>query len=191
MKVISKNISELRVPERNIRRHTDKQLKEYVRSLEMFGQIKPIVIDESGEIIAGNGLYMALQQMGKTSCDCYVLSGLSDKQKKKLMLADNRVYELGVTDMDAFDAIIRDLEGDINVPGWEEDLLSMMNSSVSDIDDVIEAYGTYDADDVKRIDSRKEPVPDKAESTTAKVPEAQPEEQKWIVCPKCGERICL
>ncbi len=41
MKVISKPLSELHVMEKNIRRHPEKQIKEYVRSLEMFGQMKP------------------------------------------------------------------------------------------------------------------------------------------------------
>ena len=65
MKIVTKKLSELHKPAKNIRRHTEKQLHEYVRSLEMFGQVKPIIVDEHGEIIAGNGLYEALLQMGR------------------------------------------------------------------------------------------------------------------------------
>ena len=43
MKVIKKPLTELRRPDRNVRMHTDKQLKEFRRSVEMFGQIRPIV----------------------------------------------------------------------------------------------------------------------------------------------------
>ena len=57
MKVVKKPLSELQRPERNVRMHTDKQLKEFRRSVEMFGQIRPIVVDEAGVILAGNGLY--------------------------------------------------------------------------------------------------------------------------------------
>ena len=57
MKVIKKPLTELRRPDRNVRMHTDKQLKEFRRSVEMFGQIRPIVVDENGVILAGNGLY--------------------------------------------------------------------------------------------------------------------------------------
>ena len=57
MKVIKKPLTELRRPDRNVRMHTDKQLKEFRRSVEMFGQIRPIVVDEDGVILAGNGLY--------------------------------------------------------------------------------------------------------------------------------------
>ena len=48
MNVTRKLLSELRRPERNVRMHTDKQLKEFRRSIEMFGQIRPIVVDEDG-----------------------------------------------------------------------------------------------------------------------------------------------
>lgn len=201
MEITVKKLSELRPAAKNVRRHTDKQIAEYIRSLEMFGQIKPIIADEHGEIIAGNGLYQALVQMGKETCDCYILSGLSENQKKKLMLADNRVYELGITDMDAFDEIIRELGGDIDVPGWDEDLLSMMNAAAEDVDDIVNGYGSYEETDVSRLAERKVPdnVPTSAPvETPVATPQVAPQPegsqgqvQRVIVCPKCGEQICL
>ena len=104
MKVTKKPLAELHPPERNVRMHTDKQLKEFRRSVEMFGQIRPIVVDEGGTILAGNGLFETLLSMGRTEADCYVVSGLTEAQKKKLMLADNRVFDLGVDDLAALDA---------------------------------------------------------------------------------------
>lgn len=88
MKITVKKLSELHKPAHNIRRHSEKQLTEYIRSIEMFGQVKPLVVAEDGEIIAGNGLYEALLRMGRETCDCYVMVGLTDVQKKKLMMAD-------------------------------------------------------------------------------------------------------
>lgn len=202
MEITVKRLSDLHLAAKNVRRHTDKQIAEYVRSVEMFGQIKPIIADEHGEIIAGNGLFMALSQMGRETCDCYILTGLSEKQKKKLMLADNRVYELGITDMDAFDEIIRELGGDIDVPGWDEDLLSMMNAAAQDVDEIVNGYGSYEESDVSKLTEQKpapaapavapaqmSAAPDPA---PAPVPEgSQGQVQKVIVCPKCGEQICL
>lgn len=201
MEITVKKLSELRPAAKNVRRHTDKQIAEYIRSLDMFGQIKPIIADEHGEIIAGNGLYQALVQMGKETCDCYILSGLSENQKKKLMLADNRVYELGITDMDAFDEIIRELGNDIDVPGWDEDLLSMMNAAAEDVDDIVNGYGSYEEADVSRLAERKasDNVPTSAPvETPVATPQVAPQPegsqgqvQRVIVCPKCGEQICL
>ena len=65
MKIVSKKLSELHPIEKNIRRHPEKQIKEYVRSVEMFGQIKPLTVDENGTILVGNGLYEALKLMGR------------------------------------------------------------------------------------------------------------------------------
>jgi len=101
--ITQKKLSELHKPARNIRRHSEKQLTEYIRSIKMFGQVKPLVAAEDGEIIAGNGLYEALLRMGWETCDCYVMAGLTDVQKKKLMMADNKVYELGFTDVDVIE----------------------------------------------------------------------------------------
>ena len=60
MNITVKKLAELHKPAHNIRRHSDKQITEYIRSIEMFGQVKPLVVAEDGEIIAGNGLYEAL-----------------------------------------------------------------------------------------------------------------------------------
>lgn len=202
MEITVKRLSDLHLAARNVRRHTDKQIAEYVRSVEMFGQIKPIIADENGEIIAGNGLFMALSKMGWETCDCYILPGLSEKQKKKLMLADNRVYELGITDMDAFDEIIRELGGDIDVPGWDEDLLAMMNAATQDVDEIVNGYGAFEESDVSRLAEQKPAPAAPAVAPTqmsaapnpapAPIPEgSQGQVQKVIVCPKCGEQICL
>ena len=59
MKVIKKKLSELRRPKKNVRNHSIKQIEEFKRSVQMFGQIRPIVIDEDNVILAGNGLFMA------------------------------------------------------------------------------------------------------------------------------------
>lgn len=202
MEITVKQLSDLHLAAKNVRRHTDKQITEYVRSVEMFGQIKPIIADEHGEIIAGNGLYMALKQLGRETCDCYILVGLTENQKKKLMLADNRVYELGVTEMDTFEEIIRELGGDVDVPGWDEDLLAMMNAAAEDVDEIVNGYGAFEENDVSKMAGHK-PAPEASavsptqmsatsDSASTNVPEgSQGQIQRVIVCPKCGEQICL
>ena len=85
MKVVKLPLSDLKKPERNVRMHTEKQLKEFVRSIEMFGQIRPIVVDEDGTILAGNGLYEALKRMGQEKADVLKVTGMSGNQKKKLI----------------------------------------------------------------------------------------------------------
>lgn len=202
MTVVRKPLSELRHPDRNVRMHTDKQLKEFRRSVEMFGQIRPIVVDEAGVILAGNGLYETLVQMGASEADCYVVSGLTEAQKKKLMLADNRVFDLGVDDLAALDAFVLELKDDLDIPGFEEDLLRAMVMEADEAAATLSEYGTIDEDRVEEIRDAKERVEAQEEAAAQKAVEyipPKPEERehqpeptrRFILCPKCGERIWL
>ena len=156
MNVTRKLLSELRRPERNVRMHTDKQLKEFRRSVEMFGQIRPIVVDEDGVILAGNGLYETLLSMGRTEADCYVVTGLTEAQKKKLMLADNRVFALGVDDLSALEAFVLELKEDMDIPGYEEDLLRAMVMEADEAADTLSEYGTIDEERIEEIRDARE-----------------------------------
>lgn len=205
MKITVRNLSELKPMEKNIRRHSPKQITEYVRSVKMFGQVKPLVVDESGTILIGNGLYEALKAMGETKADCYVMAGMSEKEKKKLMLADNRVYELGMTDTEMFDEIIKSLEGDIDVPGWDAELLETINATVQEVNQMVDNYGSYQPEDMQRYADRQEPQngalqqhsgEDSPVGQTETLPAGntpadarKPQESAYVVCPKCGERI--
>lgn len=202
MNVTRKLLSELRRPERNVRMHTDKQLKEFRRSIEMFGQIRPIVVDEDGVILAGNGLYETLLSMGRTEADCYVVTGLTEAQKKKLMLADNRVFDLGVDDLSALDAFVLELKDDLDIPGYEEDLLRAMVMEADEAADTLSEYGTIDEERIEEIRDARERTEAREEAAARNAeeyvpPEAgtQPQEEgparRFILCPKCGERIWL
>ena len=155
MIITQKKLSDLHKPAHNIRRHSEKQLHEYVRSIEMFGQVKPLVVAEDGEIIAGNGLYEALLRMGRETCDCYVMVGLTDVQKKKLMMADNKVYELGFTEVDVIEELVKELDGDVDVPGWDADLLEMLNSTEDEADEMIGSYGDFPENEVSSINRQQ------------------------------------
>ena len=78
MKVITMKLADLVKPEKNVRIHTEQQIKEFRRSVEMFGQIRPIVVDENNVILAGNGLYDTLIAMGKDTADVYQYDNLSE-----------------------------------------------------------------------------------------------------------------
>lgn len=197
MKVVKKKLDNLKKPERNVRMHTDKQLKEFRRSIEMFDQIRPIVIDEEGMILAGNGLYEALRSMGRTEADCYVATGLTQAEKKKLMLADNRVFNLGVDDLAVFDAFVIELKDDLDIPGFEEDLLRSLVMEADAATETLRQYGTIDKEKVEDIKTAHERYEDMDEAAARDAEEYKPapsgEEptRKYILCPKCGERIWL
>ncbi len=192
-------IDQLQMNPRNIRVHSEKQITEYKRSIKKFGQTKPIVCDEKNVILIGNGLYQAMRELGLTEVDCYVRTDLSEKDKLKLMMADNKVYELGITDMSAIDEIVAALENDFDIPGYDDELLNMLQMSVKEATEMVMEQGK-----VEFTQASDEPEP--AAYTNAQLNgqnpyanahnpemvqqgEAQP--GKFVLCPKCGERIWL
>ena len=201
MKTVVKLLSELKRPERNVRMHTDKQLVEFRRSVEMFGQIRPIVIDENNVMLAGNGLYETLLSMGRTEADCYVVEGLTENEKKKLMLADNRIFDLGVDDMKAFDEFIAELGDDLDVPGFDDELLRSLVADEAEIDEMMSSYGLITEEKKAEISGAAETYQKEGEARAAqpagapntnagRTEDAQPV-GKYAVCPKCGEKIWL
>lgn len=203
MKVVSIKISELKRPERNTRMHTDKQLAEFRRSVQMFGQIRPIVVDENYTMLAGNGLYETLVSLGWTEADCYIVTGLSENQKKKLMLADNRIFDLGVDDMAVFDAFIAELGDDLDVPGFDDELLRSLTADSAEVDDMMSSYGLVDDERKQQIQDAHEEYQRQENTEATAAPVNQPmtdnnnaadnkaQTGRCVVCPKCGERIWL
>lgn len=212
MKVVKKKLSELKSPELNFRLHTEKQIAEFKRSVEMFGQIRPIVIDENNVMLAGNGLHATLLELGWSEASCFVATGLDEKKKKKLMLADNRIFDLGVDDMAAFDKFIIDLKDDLDIPGFDEDMLKSFVMNTSDADILISEYGQisdeqaeqirengqrYDERDAAALDGAIQytpgSVPDEVREAVgyAAPRQAGEAERRYILCPECGVTIWL
>ena len=94
MNVTTKRLDALKHPKINVRIHSEQQIRELKRSVENFGQTRAIVVDEDDTILIGNGLYEAMVSLGYQEATVYVKTGLSENDKKKLMIADNKTYAL-------------------------------------------------------------------------------------------------
>ena len=211
MKQLTMKLKDLVRPERNIRIHTEKQLAEFERSVRMFGQIRPIVVDENNIILAGNGLYETLLRMNREEALVYKYEDLTEAQKKKLMIADNKIFSLGIENLDTLNEFLEELEGDLDIPGFDEDILRQMVADADEITEKISEYGTLDEEEVRKIKEANEKR-EQAEATDngadqgADLPLQAPERQsggdagvgqepaetgRFVICPKCGERIWL
>lgn len=206
MKIENIRLSELKPLERNVRKHNVKQIAELVKSIKAFGQTRAIVIDEDNTILIGNGLYMAMSEIGMESADCYRKDGLSENEKKKLILADNKIYSLGVDDFMEIESYLKDIgaSGDFEVPGFDEEVIKALNSTEAEMTAEAENFGkTINTPTPVR---RNEPtdVPqmpteashEKVDMPTMSTPnvEAEPREERHvrtIICPNCGEVIYL
>nr|DAH27233.1 MAG TPA: ParB protein [Caudoviricetes sp.] len=214
MNVTTMLISELKKPERNVRIHTEQQIKEFERSIKMFGQIRPIVVDENNVILAGNGLYDTLLKMGRDTAEVYKFDNLTEKQKKKLMIADNKIFSLGIENLDTLNVFLEEMQGDLDIPGFDEEILKQMVSDAEEVTEKIAEYGTLDDAEIANIkanaarqeqkitsmesknsgfDSNLADNPQKlADGITGEgMAEETTEIRKFVICPNCGEKIWL
>ena len=210
MKVVKMKLADLVKPEKNVRIHTEQQIKEFCRSVEMFGQIRPIVVDEKNVILAGNGLYDTLIAMGKDTADVYRYDNLTENQKKKLMIADNKIFSLGIENLETLNSFLEDLQGDLDIPGFDEEILKQMVSEAEDITSKLSEYGTLDECEIRSIkeaaekrkqqmekteggqgEQQMEPDPVAVQQESAADNEDSTEIRKFVVCTKCGEKIWL
>lgn len=200
-------LSELRSPEKNVRMHPERQVKEIMRSLKQFGQCRDLVLDENNTVLAGNGLWEAMQRRGDSEAAAIRLSGLSEKQKMKFMLADNKTFSLGVEDLDGVNFVLEQLGTDLDVPGYDEDTLKAIVAQGEEITEKLMEYGTIDESQISNIKARgerkdallqklKEQTPSAAIEHSGAAAggnhqEESAEVRKYVICPKCGERIWL
>ena len=63
------------------------------------------------------------------------------------MLADNRIYSLGVDNMSVFDEIIAELAGDFDIPGYDDELLNSLIADTDSVDDMLAGYGIISDED--------------------------------------------
>src|SRR3954447_21387315 len=76
---------------RNARTHSPAQVAEIAGSIRAFGFTNPILVGEEGDVIAGHGGWAAARQLGRTEVPVSVLTGLTEVQRRQLVLADNRI----------------------------------------------------------------------------------------------------
>lgn len=122
----------------NAREHSDRNLAAITRSLEMFGQQKPIVVTPEGQIVAGNGTYRAALSLGWSEIAA-VVTNLAPDDQRAFGIADNRTAELATWDIEQLEASLDILSAKGLDP--VEDL------GFEPADDFGESDGDADADD--------------------------------------------
>ena len=84
-------VSRLKPSPRNARTHSKRQLRQLENSIRANAYVTPLIVDEDDMVIAGHGRLLAAKSMQLESLPVIVLDGLSDIQKRSLMLADNKI----------------------------------------------------------------------------------------------------
>lgn len=100
------------VPYENNPRHNEQAVDAVKESIRQCEYIAPIIVDEDMVILAGHTRHKALKALGKTEAEVMIVTGLTDDQKRKYRLLDNKTNELAEWDVDLLEVELDDLDFD-------------------------------------------------------------------------------
>lgn len=81
-------------------------------SIKQCGYISPVIIDENNIILAGHTRLRALKELDYKEIPAIICSGLTEEQKIKFRILDNKTAELATWDYNKLSAEIEDLDFD-------------------------------------------------------------------------------
>ncbi len=114
MEIIKMPIGDIKPYPNNPRRNDD-AVAAVAESIKQCGYCAPIVVDEDGVVLAGHTRLKALKKLGRTEAEVCVKTGMTEEQKKKYRLLDNKTNELATWDFDALAEELDNLDfGDFN-----------------------------------------------------------------------------
>lgn len=109
-------IADLTLDPHNARSHNEINLKALIHSLNLFGQVRPIVVSSESVVYAGNGLLQAARALAWTHIQIVRMPHWwSEERRMAYALADNRSGELGEWDKPALASQLLELDS----MGWE------------------------------------------------------------------------
>lgn len=147
----------------NSRTHSESQIKQIAASIHEFGFTNPILIDESGTIVAGHGRLVAAQLLDLDEVPTITLEGLTDAQRKAYVIADNKLA--------------------LN-SGWDDELLKIELEILKNLDFDLGLIG-FDQNELNILSNEINFDP-ATEEEQGKLDELDP---KYIACPHCGKEF--
>jgi len=143
MKITKRKVAELVEDENNARAHDTRNLQAIEKSLQEFGQQKPIVITKDNKVIAGNGTLLAATSLGWDEIDV-VVTTLDEVKQTGFAIADNRTAELAAWDDDVLAKTLSDLMGN----GFNMDSFGFSKKEIDEIiSQAIKGEGAIELDE--------------------------------------------
>jgi len=94
--VVWRKLATLKPYPGNPRRHPEAQIASLMKSIRRVWT-NPILIDESGTILAGHGRLEAAKRLGMIEVPTVTIGGLSSAEKRAILIADNRIPERAIS----------------------------------------------------------------------------------------------
>lgn len=130
----------------NSRTHSDTQVAQLAASIREFGFTNPVLVDEQNNLIAGHGRLLAARKLGLDEVPAILVTGLDDRRRRALVIADNKLALNAGWDEEALRVELEDLAGDFSeLMGFSDEELAKLlrghdqNEGLTDEDDVPDA----------------------------------------------------
>lgn len=144
MEIIKLKIDEV-IPYENNPRNNDEAVAYVAESIKQCGYCSPIIIDEDNVILCGHTRLKALKQLGYKEVECVRKSGMTDEQKKKYRILDNKTAEVAEWNFDLLEKELKDLDfGDFDF-GFDD---------MPELSEPVEIT----EDEVPEVDDKSEPI---------------------------------
>lgn len=130
----------------NSRTHSDAQIAQLAASIREFGFTNPILIDEQSNLIAGHGRLLAARKAKMTQVPAVVVTGLDDRKRRALVIADNKLALNSGWDMDSLLVEMQDLGSDFGeLMGFsEKELLDMFKTDEDSLPQEQDLHPTFE-----------------------------------------------
>lgn len=92
-------------------------VKQIAGSLARFGQVRPVLVDGDGTIIAGNHTYLGATSLGWSHVAVVANTFATEEEARAYLLADNRLADVGEYDRAELALYLEDLEKTNNWAG--------------------------------------------------------------------------
>ena len=130
MELVKVNIDKLR-PYPNNPRYNDDAAEAVEESIEQVGYITPIIVDENYQILAGHTRWKALNHLAEEEIEVIVVTGLTEEQKRKFRLLDNKTAEITEWDLDKLQEELDGLDFG-NFDFWSKELEKMADKAIAE-----------------------------------------------------------
>lgn len=123
----------------------------------------------------------------------------------------NKIFSLGIENLDTLNEFLEELNGDLDIPGFDEEILKQMVADADEVTEKISEYGTLDEEEIQQIKEANEKreqkelefaseeekaiaqtyLPQQGGQSATMESQESAETRRFVICPKCGEQIWL
>lgn len=118
-------IDQLKPFPHNARTHSPHQIRQIAESIGLFGFTNPVLVDRTGQILAGHGRVKAAKLRGMKEVPAICLEDLTEEQLRAYVLADNKLAESAGWDKEILAIELQNLltldsaDFDVTITGFE------------------------------------------------------------------------